>query len=155
MLNDASVADRINQTMKGGWCALSLAYDHPEAVELLLTHGADPNVYLEDGWSTLMLACEKNIPGTVNILLKDSRTKYDYMTKSGVTAYGIAEQKNHDDIMQSLKKFGVKPKSLLKTFIHLLIPSKSKYAQLEVRKKLPLAKKLAEVSTKALAQAVR
>ena len=154
MLNNASPAE-INQTMKGGWCALSLAYDHPEAVELLLTHGADPNVYLEDGWSTLMLACEKNIPGTVNILLRDSRTKYNYMTKSGVTAYGIAEQKNYDDIKQTLKKAGVKPKSLLKTLVHLLIPSKSKYAQLEVRKKLPLTKKLAEVSTKALAQAVR
>ena len=99
MLNDAFVADRINQTMKDGWCALSLAYDHPEAVELLLTHGADPNVCLEDGWSTLMLACEKNIIGTVNVLLKDPRTKYNDMTNSGVTAYGIAEPKNHDDIM--------------------------------------------------------
>ena len=69
MLNDSSPAE-INQTMKGGWCALSLAYDHPEAVELLLTHGADPNVYLEDGCSTLMLAHAKNISGTVNAILK-------------------------------------------------------------------------------------
>ena len=74
MLNDASPAE-INQTMKDGWCALSLAYDHPEAVELLLTHKADPNVYLEDGWNTLMLAHVENISGTVNVLLNDSRTE--------------------------------------------------------------------------------
>ena len=92
-MNDASVADRINQTMKDGWCALSLAYNHPEAVELLLTHGVDPNVCLEDGWSTLMLACEKNIIGTVNVLLEDPAQNIMIMTNSGVTAMALLNRK--------------------------------------------------------------
>ena len=54
----------------------------------------DPNITLEDGWTTLMLACEKGYPKTVAALLNIRHTDVNLMTSSGATAYGIAELKN-------------------------------------------------------------
>ena len=154
LLKEATLKE-INQTMEGGWCALSLAYDHPEAVELLLEYGADPNITLEDGWTTLMLACEKGYSKTVTALLNIRHTDVNLMTSSGATAYGIAELKNDKEIKLALKKVGAKPKPFVKTMVHLFVPSKTKYAQMEMRKKLPIVKRLWKSASLSIQHAVK
>jgi ankyrin repeat protein len=46
-----------------------LSYQHKEMVELLLTHGADPNVMLAFGVTPLHRAVERNLPYDVELLL--------------------------------------------------------------------------------------
>ena len=125
--------EEINQTMDEGWCALSLAYDHPEAVELLLEYGADPNIPLEDGWTTLMLACEEGYPKTVTALLRNEKTKVDATNNFGVTAYGIAQLNKNKETMCALREAGANTDSLsfAKKMAHKLIPSKAKFAKKE------------------------
>ena len=113
--------EEINRQMEKGWSALSLAYDHPEAAELLLKKGADPNLPLEDGWTTLMLACQKEChPKTVDVLL-NHKADPDQGTITGVTPYGLARRHNHDQIMEALRNAGAKPKPLLVTVVTSLV----------------------------------
>ena len=69
-------------------------------------------------------------------LLNIRHTDVNLMTSSGATAYGIAELKNDKETKLALKKAGAKPKHFVKTMAHLLVPSKTKYAQMEMRKSL-------------------
>lgn len=46
-----------------------LSYRHKEMIELLLTHGADPNAYVHIGVTPLQLAIERDLPYDVELLL--------------------------------------------------------------------------------------
>ncbi|HMG84419.1 MAG TPA: ankyrin repeat domain-containing protein [Terracidiphilus sp.] len=46
-----------------------LSYHHKEMIELLLTHGADPNAYVHIGVTPLQRAIERDLPYDVELLL--------------------------------------------------------------------------------------
>ena len=76
----------INEQTEHGWTALALTYDHPEVVELLLERGADPNIATDDGWTPLMLACQrKGVPASVELLLR-YHPNLDHTNNLGLSA---------------------------------------------------------------------
>ena len=103
----------INEQTKQEWTALALAYDHPEVVELLLKHNADPNIATDDGWTPLMLACQrKGVPASVEVLLR-YHPNLDHTNNLGMSAYGLARWNNLNDIMETLEKAGAKKRLLV------------------------------------------
>ena len=103
----------INKLTEQKWTALALAYDHPEVVELLLDHGADPNIATDDGWTPLMLACQrKGVPATVEVLLK-YKPNLDHENNLGMSAYGLARWNNLNEIMTILEKAGARKRLLV------------------------------------------
>ena len=123
----------INERTKQEWTALALAYDHPEVVELLLKHGADPNIATDDGWTPLMLACQrKGVPASVELLLR-YHPNLDHTNNLGMSAYGLARWNNLNDIMETLEKAGAKKR--------LLVGDVTK-SVLQLKPMLSIAKKL-------------
>ena len=103
----------INEQTEQGWTALALAYDHPEVVELLLKHDADPNIATDDGWTPLMLACQrKGVPASVELLLR-YHPNLDHTNNLGMSAYGLARWNNLNEIMETLEKAGAKKRLLV------------------------------------------
>ena len=103
----------INEQTKQEWTALALANDHPKVVELLLKHGADPNIATDDGWTPLMLACQrKGVPASVELLLR-YHPNLDHTNNLGMSAYGLARWNNLNDIMETLEKAGAKKRLLV------------------------------------------
>ena len=96
----------INVQTEAGWTALALSYKHPQIVELLLEHGADPNLHTNDGWTPLLLACqEEGVPATVELLLKQKyQADIDHQNKYGVSAYGLASWNNLKVVVELLVK---------------------------------------------------
>ena len=94
----------INAQTEAGWTALALSYKHPKIVELLLEHGADPNLHTNDGWTPLLLAClEEGVPATVELLLKRKyQADIDHQNKYGVSAYGLSSWNNLKVVMELL-----------------------------------------------------
>ena len=103
----------INERTEQDWTALALAYDHPKVVELLLDHGgADPNIATDDGWTPLMLACQrKGVPATVEVLLK-YKPNLEHVNNLGMSAYGLARWNNLNEIMTTLERAGARKRLL-------------------------------------------
>ena len=104
----------INVQTEGGWTALTLSYKHPKIVELLLEHGADPNLHTNDGWTPLILACQKEgIPATVELLLNPKhQVDIEHENGYGLSAYSLASWNKLDVIMELLDKAGAKKRSI-------------------------------------------
>ena len=100
----------INEQTEEGWTALALSYDRPKIVELLLEHGADPNLHTNDGWTPLILACQKEgIPTTVELLLNPKyKVDIEHENDYGLSAYGLASWNKRKVIMELLDKAGAK-----------------------------------------------
>ena len=105
----------INVQTEGGWTALALSYKHPKIVELLLEHGADPNLHTNDGWTPLLLACQKEgIPATVELLLNPKhQVDIEHENDYGLSAYSLALWNKLNAIMELLKKAGAKKRSMV------------------------------------------
>ncbi|UNL86846.1 ankyrin repeat domain-containing protein [Priestia koreensis] len=69
---------------------------YEQTIDLLLTHGADPNTANVDGDSLLMEASLANNPELVRILLKHGAV--DIPNSLDGSALGVAEQNGYDDI---------------------------------------------------------
>ena len=103
----------MSELSKTGLPLIALAYDHPEVVELLLDHGADPNIATDDGWTPLMLACQrKGVPATVEVLLR-YHPELDHENHLGISAYGLARWNDLDEIMMTLEKAGAKKRLMI------------------------------------------
>ena len=100
----------INEQTEEGWTALALAYKHPKIVELLLEHGADPNLHTNYGWTPLILACQKEgIPTTVELLLDSKyQVNIEHQHRYGLSAYGLASWNKLKVIVELLDKAGAK-----------------------------------------------
>lgn len=72
LANGADVNARVTEGNNAGETPLTLAvqpYHHKEMLELLLMHGADPNVMLSWGMTPLHHAIEQDVPYDVELLL--------------------------------------------------------------------------------------
>ena len=117
LLNSKQVDTKrlINVQTEEGWTALALSYTNPKIVELLLEHGADPNLHTNDGWTPLILACQKEgILTTVELLLNPKhQVDIEHENDYGVSAYGLASWNKLKDIMELLDKAGAKQRLML------------------------------------------
>lgn len=121
----------INRRADDDWTALALAYDHPNVVGRLLSHGADPDPKTKAGWTPLMLACQKKgYPETVELLLKE-KVDVDYQSKYGISAYGLANWNNNKLILEYLEKAGAKPRSLALDVVKFFVTMKPLEAQIK------------------------
>ena len=78
-----------------------------------MDHGADPNIATDDGWTPLMLACQrKGVPATVEVLLK-YKPNLDHENNLGMSAYGLARWNNLNEIMTILEKAGARKRLLV------------------------------------------
>ena len=115
----------INVQTEEGWTALALSYDRPKFVELLLEHGADPNLHTNDGWTPLLLACQKEgVPTTVEVLLNPKyQVDIEHKNRYGLSAYGLASWNKLKDIVELLDKAGAQkrwmPSDVAKSVISL------------------------------------
>jgi ankyrin repeat protein len=83
-----------------------LSYHHKEMVELLLTHGADPNVSDPHG-TPLQLAIERDLPYDVELLLANGADP-DLATW-GFTTVGWAVMHGKTKILELLLDYGANP----------------------------------------------
>ena len=118
----------INEQTEAGWTALALSYKNPKIVELLLEHGADPNLHTNDGWTPLLLACQKDGSNvnvtTVQLLLNPKyQANIEHQNRYGLSAYGLASWNKLKVIMELLDKAGAKkrwmPRDVAKSVIKL------------------------------------
>ena len=116
----------INQQTQEGWTALALSYKNPKIVELLLEHGADPNLHTNDGWTPLLLACQKDGSNvtTVQLLLNPKyQANIEHQNRYGLSAYGLASWNKLKVIMELLDKAGAKkrwmPRDVVESVISL------------------------------------
>ena len=105
----------INVQTEGGWTALALSYTNPKIVELLLEHGADPNLPTNDGWTPLILACQKEgHPTTVELLLNPKyQVDIEHQNRYGLSAYSLASWNKLNVIVELLDKAGAKKLSMV------------------------------------------
>ncbi|KAJ3271092.1 Ankyrin repeat domain-containing protein 16 [Borealophlyctis nickersoniae] len=82
---DANVANRFGRR------PLHESIEHPESVEYLLDHGADPNGFKHGTWTPLMIAAHKNLLPVVN-LLHSHGALLTPVNKDGWTALHLAAQ---------------------------------------------------------------
>ena len=100
---DASRITRINKNAHGDTplTLAMLSYHHKEMIELLLTHGADPNVSDPHG-TPLQLAIERNLPYDVELLLANG-------ADPDVTAVIWAIVHGKTQILELLLDYGANP----------------------------------------------
>ena len=105
----------INQQTEEGWTTLALSYTNPKIVELLLEHGADPNLPTNDGWTPLILACQKEgHPTTVELLLNPKyQVEIEQANKYGVSAYSLASLFMQKGILELLDRAGAKKRGIV------------------------------------------
>ncbi len=82
-----------------------LSYQHKEMIELLLTHGADPNVFVHIGVTPLQRAMERGLPYDVELLLANGADP-EAINVSGYTAAGWAVMHNQTRILELLLDAG-------------------------------------------------
>jgi hypothetical protein len=85
--------------------ALSHANNIREVARLLLEHGANPNIALDDGDASLHLASQSGISEVVRLLL-DHGADVHAVGASGKTAVQIALEYGHDEIVTLLSAGG-------------------------------------------------
>jgi ankyrin repeat protein len=85
-----------------------LSYHHKEMIELLLTHGADPNAYVHIGVTPLQRAIERDLPYDVELLLANGADP-DAINLSGFTAAGWAVMHGQTRILEMLLDAGADP----------------------------------------------
>jgi ankyrin repeat protein len=76
-----------------------------EIEELLLNHGADPNVKGKGGYTALITACVVGHYESVNLLIKGG-ANIDITEERGLKALDFAEDRGYDDIANLLKEAG-------------------------------------------------
>ena len=105
----------INQQTEEGWTTLALSYDTPKIVELLLEHGADPNLHTNDGWTPLILACQKEGHLTTIELLLNPKYQVDieHQNRYGLSAYSLASWNKLNAIVELLNNAGAKKRSMV------------------------------------------
>lgn len=73
-----------------------------EIVRILLEYGADPNICLNDGTTSLMIAVMKNNQGCVNLLLSRPELSINAMRNTGCTALMISAMYGYTTICEML-----------------------------------------------------
>ena len=113
----------INVQTEEGWTALALSYTNPKIIELLLEHGADPNLDTNDGWTPLILACQREgIPTTVELLLNPKyQVDIEHQSRYGLSAYGLASLNELKVIMELLDKAGAKKRWIPRDVVMAMI----------------------------------
>ena len=113
----------INIQTEAGWTALALAYKHPKIVELLLENGADPNLHTNDGWTPLLLACQREgIPATAEVLLNPKyQVDIEHQSRYGLSAYGLASRNKEKVIVKMLDKVDAKKRSVRSDMVKSVI----------------------------------
>ena len=114
----------INQRNKAGQTALVLAtikavYDNinTKYIDMLLAHGADPNIAQNDGYTPLMIAARCNIKIIIELLLTHG-ANISLKNKEGLTYYDLASKydyrNNNNNGVVSLK---ISPEIIYQLFI--------------------------------------
>jgi len=85
-----------------------LSYHHKEMIELLLTHGADPNVYVHIGVTPLQRAIERDLPYDVELLLANGADP-DAINLSGSSSVLWAVMHGKNRILELLLNAGANP----------------------------------------------
>ena len=85
-----------------------LSFHHKEIVELLLTHGADPNVTIHIQDTPLHRAVERDLPYDVELLLANGADP-DTINLSGVTPVHCAVMHGRTKILELLLDYGANP----------------------------------------------
>ena len=113
----------INQETEEGWTALALSYKTPKIVELLLECGADPNLHTNDGWTPLILACQREgHPTTVELLLNPKyQVDIEHQNRYGLSAYSLASWNRLNTIVELLDKAGAKNRSMVGDIVKSVI----------------------------------
>lgn len=105
-----TLQQHINFRAQNGKTALyvSCSQGYSDIVRMLLEHGADPNISLNDGTTPLMIACQKNHQGCIYHLLNNIDIKIDInaIRNTGVTALMIAAMNGHLTISEMLISHG-------------------------------------------------
>jgi len=85
-----------------------LSYQHKEMIELLLTHGADPNAYVHIGVTPLQRAIERDLPYDVELLLANGADP-DAISLSGNSSVLWAVLHGKTTILELLLNNGANP----------------------------------------------
>jgi ankyrin repeat protein len=85
-----------------------LSYHHKEMIELLLTHGADPNVYVHIGVTPLERAIERDLPYDVELLLANGADP-DAINLGGSSSVHWAVMHSQTRILELLLNAGANP----------------------------------------------
>ncbi|XP_057326523.1 ankyrin-3-like [Microplitis mediator] len=91
-----------------GWTPLHVAVqkNNEEIAEMLLSFGADPNVECDqeptEGYTALHFACDLGNQGMIQVLLDDSRTNVNALTKARKSALDFAISKGFQSIIIKL-----------------------------------------------------
>lgn len=85
-----------------------LSYQHKEMVELLLTHGADPNMFVHIQVTPLHLAVERNLLYDVELLLANGADP-DVINRAGLTSVHWAIMHDQTRILELLLDNGANP----------------------------------------------
>lgn len=85
-----------------------LSYHHKEMVELLLSHGADPNMFVHIQVTPLHRAIERNLPYDVELLLANGADP-DVISRSGLTSVHWAIMHDQTRILELLLDSGANP----------------------------------------------
>jgi hypothetical protein len=85
-----------------------LSYHHKEMIELLLTHGADPNAYAQIGVTPLQRAIERDLPYDVELLLANGADP-DAINLGGSSAVHWAVMHSKTRILEVLLNAGANP----------------------------------------------
>lgn len=93
------------------WTPLPWALNHnsESLVHLLLQYGANPDLVMENGWTSLVYACEKNrLPSIVQEFFTYGASP-DATDAHGTTGLGLACYRNHPDLVKVLLSNGANP----------------------------------------------
>jgi uncharacterized protein len=85
-----------------------LSYHHKEMIELLLTHGADPNAYVHIGVTPLQRAIERDLPYDVELLLANGADP-DAINLGGSSSVLWAVMHGKNRILELLLNAGANP----------------------------------------------
>jgi ankyrin repeat protein len=85
-----------------------LSYHHKEMIELLLTHGADPNAYVHIGVTPLQRAIERDLPYDVELLLANGADP-DAINLGGSSSVLWAVMHSKTRILELLLNSGANP----------------------------------------------
>lgn len=81
---------------------MSSLFNHIDTVALELQKGADPNITNNDGWSPLMLACEKGNNEIIASLLRFAGINVNSLRRDGSTALSEACKHGHAETVRML-----------------------------------------------------
>ncbi len=85
-----------------------LSYQHKEMIELLLTHGADPNAYVHIGVTPLQRAIERDLPYDAELLLANGADP-DAINLGGSSSVLWAVMHSKNRILELLLNAGANP----------------------------------------------